>query len=86
MKIKTSVEEALKSYNKYKDIYENGATPADKNKAFQVMVKAAEYIQRDYNASQMFNEDGSVNTEAYQKQCCNTPVLTSKLDLMKEKF
>lgn len=66
-KSKTSVEEALKSYNKYKDIYENGATPADKNKAFQVMVKAAEYIQRDYNASQMFNEDGSVNTEAYQK-------------------
>lgn len=66
-KSKTSVEEALKSYHKYKDIYENGATPADKNKAFQVMVKAAEYIQRDYNASQMFNEDGSVNTEAYQK-------------------
>lgn len=66
-KSKESVNEALKSFHKYKEIYENAATPADKNKAMYVMMKAAEYIQRDYNASQMFNEDGSVNTEAYQK-------------------
>lgn len=66
-KSKSSVNEALKSYHKYEEIYKNAATPADRNKAMYVMMKAAEYIQRDYNASQMFNEDGSVNKEAYQK-------------------
>ena len=50
------------------------------------MVKAAEYIQRDYNASQMFNEDGSVNTEAYQKTMLQYTGTDLKQAWMKEKF
>ena len=58
-KSKESVDNALASYKKYAAMYENPNTSAkDKDKAFEVMKKAATYIARDYNASQMIKEDG----------------------------
>ena len=66
MKAKESVHNALESYKKYAAMYENPNTSAkDKDKAFEVMKKAATYIARDYNASQMVKEDGSIDAEAY---------------------
>lgn len=81
-KSKESVNNALNSYHKYEDRYkqadealqnpnltdnERKDLESIKNKSMYVMMQAAKYIQRDYNASQMFNEDGSINKEAYQK-------------------
>lgn len=81
-KSKESVNNALKSYHTYEDRYlqaeealkNPNLTPEEKkdlestkNKSMYVMMQAAKYIQRDYNASQMFNEDGTINKEAYQK-------------------
>ena len=68
MKAKESVHNALESYKKYAAMYENPNISAkDKDKAFEVMKKAAAYIARDYNASQMVKEDGSIDAEAYKK-------------------
>lgn len=61
------VDDALKQYNTFKEIYENPKTEADKQKAFQEMVNAAKQLNSNYNASKMFNEDGSINKDGYQK-------------------
>lgn len=61
------VEDALKSYRLNEEIYNNAKTPEDKRAAFEVMKQAAAEINDNYLASQMFDKDGNVNTEAYQK-------------------
>lgn len=81
-KSKESVNNALKSYHTYEDRYlkseealknpnlteqERKDLESVKNKSMYVMMQAAKYVQRDYNASQMFNEDGTINKDAYQK-------------------
>ncbi len=60
-------EAALKSYKMNEQIYNNAATPEDKAAAFEIMKQAATEINDNYLASQMFDKDGNVNTEAYQK-------------------
>lgn len=61
------VDEALKNYNKFKEVYENPKTEADKMAAFKEMVNSAKQLSENYNTSKMFNEDGSINKDAYQK-------------------
>ncbi len=61
------VDAALKSYKMNEQIYNNAKTPEDKEAAFEIMKQAATEINDNYLASQMFDKDGNVNTEAYQK-------------------
>lgn len=61
------VEDALKSYRLNEEIYNNAKTPEDKQAAFEIMTQAATEISKNYLASQMFDKDGNINTEAYQK-------------------
>lgn len=61
------VDEALKNYNKFKEIYENPKSDADKMAAFKEMVNAGKQLSENYYASKMFNEDGSINKDGYQK-------------------
>lgn len=61
------VDDALKSYQLNAKIYENPESEEDKQAAFEIMKKAANEINQYYTASKMFDENGNIDTEAYQK-------------------
>jgi len=61
------VDEALKNYKRFEAIYNNPKSDADKQQAFKEMCDAAKLLSENYNASQMFDENGNINKEAYQK-------------------
>ena len=60
------VDKAKADYDKYKKIFDNAASKADQYQAFREMCKAAETMAKNLNASQMFDADGNLNTDAYK--------------------
>ncbi len=61
------VDDALKSYKLNEEIYKNAKTQEDKDAAFEIMKKAATDVNNYYTASKMFDENGNLDTKAYQK-------------------
>lgn len=64
---KKNIEQDLATYNKFKAVYENAKNDVEKQNAFTEMVDAAKRINNYYDASQMFDENGEINKDAYQR-------------------
>ena len=63
---KKKVDDALKSYKDYEATFNNPASEEDKDAAKKGMYDAAREISANYKASQMFDEKGNIDTEAYK--------------------